>query len=111
MTAIPYLFSPGKRSGDRRSYGFDFGTQPEFQRSAANPTPQTITEYSVSVINIDDSIVLEAAILSGNANNPTVVSTYVNGGTVGIVYELLYQAYTSAGVNIARTVLLPVDNL
>lgn len=109
MTSVPYLFD-SKQPGDRRSYGFDFANQPEFVRSISNPTPQRIVSYSVSCSNDDGNIVIEEPILSGNRYNPTVLSSYINGGTDGFTYEIRYQVLTNLDVNIVRTVLLPVDS-
>lgn len=109
MTSVPYLFD-AKQPSDRRSFGFDFSAQPEFVRSITNPTPQTIVSYTVTCGNNDSALTIESPVLSGNRNNPAIVSAYINGGTDGFVYEIKFQVTTNQNTNITRTVLLPVDS-
>ena len=106
---VPYLYSPGKTPSERRSFGFDFSNAQEFQRSASQPTAQTIVSQTVTCS--DEALTIETPVLSGNESNPLIVSSYINGGVAGTVYEVVFEVTTSAAAVIQRTVLLPVSNL
>lgn len=104
---VPYVFTPGKSPSERRSFGFDFSPAPEFQFTGG--VAQSIA--SATVTCDDPSLTIETPMLSGNPDNPLVVSAYINGGVAGTTYSVVYAVTTNQAAVIHRTVLLPVNNL
>ena len=66
------------------------------------PTGDTIDSHTVTV---DSGITLDSS-----SNTTTAVTAWLSGGTAGNVYSITYQAVTSGGRTIDRTIRIKVEN-